>query len=78
VVCYQPPARFVPGLDVPSAGDLASAAAAAGWAIERFDTLVGRTRLMLSRTTPASGAEKSSTLECVTCDEGQGTMKYER
>ncbi len=49
VACYQPPARFLPGLDVLSAGDLASAAASAGWRIDRFDTLVGRTRLMLSR-----------------------------
>ena len=59
VVCYQPPARFLPGLDVPSASDLASAAAAAGWTIEQFDTLVGRVRLMLSRTssTPEGPAE---------------------
>lgn len=49
VLCYQAPARFVPGLDVVSASDLASAAAAAGWTIERFDTLIGRTRLMLTR-----------------------------
>jgi len=49
VVCYQPPARFVPGLDVPLASDLASSAAAAGWTIEQFDTIIGRTRLMLSR-----------------------------
>jgi glycosyltransferase involved in cell wall biosynthesis len=49
VACYQPPARFIPGLDVCTAAELASASAAAGWTIERFDTLVGRTRLMLSR-----------------------------
>lgn len=49
VACYQPPARLIPGLDIPSAADLASAAAAAGWTIERFETLVGRTQLMLSR-----------------------------
>ena len=49
VACYRPPARFIPGLDIPSASDLASAAVAAGWHIERFDTLIGRTRLMLSR-----------------------------
>lgn len=49
VACYQPPTRFVPGLDVASASDLASAAAAAGWDIKRFDSFVGRTRLMLSR-----------------------------
>jgi hypothetical protein len=52
VACYQPLERLIPGLDVPLAADLASAAAAAGWTIERFDTLVGRTRLMLSRPTP--------------------------
>jgi len=49
VACYQPPDRFIPGLDALTAADLASAAAGAGWHIERFDTLVGRTRLMLSR-----------------------------
>lgn len=49
VACYQPPERFVPGLEAATPADLASAAAAAGWTIERFDTLVGRTRLMLSR-----------------------------
>lgn len=49
VVCYQPPASFVSGLEVPSASDLAEAAAAAGWTIVQFDTLVGRTRLMLER-----------------------------
>ncbi len=49
LACYQPPQQFIPGLDIPSASDLASAAAAAGWSIDRFDTLIGRTRLMLSR-----------------------------
>jgi hypothetical protein len=49
VACYQPPERFIPGLDAATSADLASAAAGAGWVIERFETLVGRTRLMLSR-----------------------------
>ncbi len=49
LACYRPPTRFVEGLDVPSASDLASAATAAGWTIERFDTLVGRVCLMASR-----------------------------
>lgn len=57
VACYQPPGRFVPGLDVISAAELASAASAAGWTIERFDTLVGRTRLLLSRTRARPVAE---------------------
>jgi glycosyltransferase involved in cell wall biosynthesis len=48
VVCYRPPTSFIPGLDVLSASDLASAAAGAGWTIEKFDTLIGRTRLVLS------------------------------
>jgi glycosyltransferase involved in cell wall biosynthesis len=48
VACYRPPGRFIPGLDVASASDLASAAAAAGWTIENFDTFVGATRLFLS------------------------------
>ncbi len=60
VVAYQPPGRFLPGLDLPSAGELASAAAAADWTLSRFDTLVGRTRLMLSRQT---AMEKSSGLD---------------
>lgn len=47
VVAYQPPRRFIPGLDVPAARDLASAAVKAGWNIVRFDTLVGQTALML-------------------------------
>lgn len=55
VACYQPPTRFLPGIDVPSASDLASAASAAGWTIDRFETLVGRTQLMLSRCHPTSG-----------------------
>ncbi len=50
VVCYQPPSRFLPGADVLSAADLASSAASAGWTIDRFDTFVGSTRLMLRRT----------------------------
>ncbi len=49
VVSYRPPPTYVPGLDIPSAGDLASTGAAAGWQIERFETLVGRTCLFLSR-----------------------------
>jgi hypothetical protein len=49
VACYRSPARFIAGLDVPSASDLASAAAEAGWTIERFETIVGRVCLMLSR-----------------------------
>jgi hypothetical protein len=49
VLCYQPPDRFIPGLDAVSASDLASTAVAAGWTIDRFDTLIGRTRLLLSR-----------------------------
>lgn len=49
VACYQPPERFIAGLDMVTPADLASAAAQAGWKIERFETLVGRTRLMLSR-----------------------------
>lgn len=49
VVCYQMPARYIAGLDVPSASDLASTATAAGWEIARFDTLIGRTRLLLLR-----------------------------
>ncbi len=48
VACYRAPARFIAGLDVASAADLAAAAAAGGWTIEHFDTLVGRTRLTLS------------------------------
>jgi|GEM_PF-2896130 len=52
VVGYQPPAHFVPGLDIMSAADLASAASAAGWQMDRFDTLVGRTQLMLTRKLP--------------------------
>ncbi len=49
VVCYRPPARFIAGLDVPGAADLAEASAAAGWRVEQFDTLVGRIRLLLRR-----------------------------
>lgn len=49
VLCYQPPIRLIPGQDVITPADLASAAARAGWRIDRFDTLVGRIRLMLSR-----------------------------
>ncbi len=51
VVSYQPPKRFLPGLDVPAARDLASAAARAGWRIMRFDTIVGRTSLALELAT---------------------------
>lgn len=54
VLCYRPPASFVAGLDIVTPADLASAAAKAGWTIDRFETLVGRTRLMLSRD-PAPG-----------------------
>lgn len=66
VVCYQPTGRFVPGLDQLSAADLASAAAAAGWSIDRFDTLIGRTRLMLTRAVP-SRREKTSVDAAAAC-----------
>lgn len=49
VVCYRPPRQFIPGLDVLAARDLASAAVQAGWRIVRFDTLVGRTALVLEQ-----------------------------
>jgi len=49
VLCYQPPARFVPGVDIPSAAELSSLASSCGWSIVKFDTLVGRIRLMLTR-----------------------------
>lgn len=60
VVCYRPLPEFVPGLDALAARELASAAVQAGWSIAQFDTLVGRTCLLLeqaktpagSRTTP--------------------------
>lgn len=49
VACYQPPAQFLPGADVLSAADLASLAGANGWIIRQFDTLVGRTHLMMEK-----------------------------
>jgi hypothetical protein len=49
VIVYQPPGQFIAGLDAATPADLASTAAEAGWTIERFETLVGKTRLMLSR-----------------------------
>ncbi|MEP0842403.1 MAG: glycosyltransferase [Phycisphaerae bacterium] len=49
VLCYQPLDRLIPGLDILTPADLASAAARAGWTIERFETLAGRIRLMVTR-----------------------------
>lgn len=65
-VCYRPPARFIPGLDVPAPGDLACAAASAGWTIERFETLVGRVQLLLSRASGGTASQPDQTRPAAT------------
>ncbi len=56
VVSYRCPVRFLPGLDVLQARDLASAAARCGARIRSFETLIGQTTLILERTKSSSPA----------------------